>query len=185
MTRQEFIRDTKRKRMFQKVFEYLLALLPTVAGLFFLYQVNFTDWLERQPSNNSIGIQGANIFSLVTLLMGLNGIRTVTKNYKIITIGSKLPADLKKEIVKKAAKKLNIRQVDIESNPYFLIKDGGLFGCTQEVRVYIDRWDFLIEVHSTSIGIIDFGYRNRFIKKLKRELIHLQLQNTAKEALAI
>lgn len=171
MTRIEFIENTDRKRFFKKAFEYLLSLSPIGVGLFFIYEANFTDWLEIIDSDKAMTKEQISISMLFFIFFGLYGIKTVRHNYKLISIESGLPLEEKKKLIRQLAQNIKATIIKPETIPFILFKPGGIFGYSKEIRIFIDKEGFLLDLKALNVGVIDFGYRNRLIKRIKKEML--------------
>ncbi|MBK9378237.1 MAG: hypothetical protein IPM86_08330 [Saprospiraceae bacterium] len=97
MTYEEFTNKFKKTNSFDKYWNYFISIAVIGVGLYFLYQLNFTEWydLKKVTAGNIMPIWGINVFCGLLILLGLYGFWRIPKTYEMTFIKSEFSIDKK------------------------------------------------------------------------------------------
>lgn len=169
MTKKVFKELLREKHKFKRTFEYVIAILPIGAGLFFIYKLTFTDWLQTIETLDKMSPTSIYIGSFVFILFGIWGLRKIKLNYEIVSVSvDNVPTD-QEVLATWLSENLSWTILDTKSET-LKFTTRGFWTSGYEIILVCDAGQVHFDVQHYSIGIIDFGFRKRIIRNLLSEL---------------
>ncbi len=175
MTFKEFELKFSKENKQDNNWNYIIASLATIGGIFLLYHLFFTDWYEIKFQEKNGKILSKNIISLaylILLLLGIYGFWRIPNLYKFTKVKSNLARIENQELIKKSAKEFKMSILK-ENEEYYHYRYFGKLKNPFDVYFFADEnGNILINVQQVDYngGYIDFGNSNRVKNKIIKEI---------------
>ena len=176
MTFEDFTNKFRRINSFVKYWNYFISIGIMGFGLFFLYQLNFTEWyeLKKLTTKNIMPMWGIYVMSGLFILLGLYGFWRVPKTYELTCIRSKLSIDKKDQIINQILNDFELQELERQEQ-YRHFKYTGPFLNKFDIYMFYDQSNFYLNAQQRDAGndggFIDFGTSKRVTQKIKSKLV--------------
>ena len=174
MTYEKFTVKFKRINAFDKYLNYLISIAVIGTGLFFLYQLHFTDWysIKKETTKNIAPVWFINCFSAFFIILGSYGFWRIPKTYEITTIESTHSLSEKNQIIEQLISDFKLNQLE-KVEEYLHFKYSGHFWNYFDIYIFYSRSHFYFNVQKRSYrgGFIDNGASKKFTRTIKKKLL--------------
>jgi len=176
MTCEDFKNKLKKRNSFNKYRNYFISIGAVGIGLFFLYQLSFTDWYEikKVTTKNIMPIWGIYGMSGLFILIGFYGFWRIPKTYELTCIRSVLPVDQKAQIISQILNDFKLKELERQGQ-YGHFEYVGRFRNKFDIYIFYDQCNFYFNAQQRDAGndggFIDFGTSKRVTHKIESKLV--------------
>jgi hypothetical protein len=174
MTYQDFLKKFRKINSFDKYWNYFLSFFIIGIGLFFIYDLLFTDNHETQTTENKVPKEYVYLLSCSFIVLGLYGFWRIPKTYQVNRIGSQLGINEKADILALLVTDFQLIELEREEQYRHFMYNGWL-GNTFDIYTFFDTENFFFNVQQVDFGgvggFIDFGTSKRVTRKIRNKIL--------------